>query len=143
MSIAAVSSNLISQQQASYFQTRSADLKQLGSALASGNLEQAQAAFNNIEALGKSGPFGGKPFKIAEREQEFAAIGKALQAGDLAGAQQAISALSNSFKTPHPASGGGGVAEGAASGASASSPASGSASSPAGGSASGGISVSA
>jgi hypothetical protein len=106
MSIAAVSSNLIKQQEASYFQSRGSDLKQLGSALASGNLEQARAAFNSLEALGKSGPFGGKPFKIAGREQDFAAIGKALQSGDLAGAQQAIGALNNSFKTPHPASGG-------------------------------------
>jgi hypothetical protein len=139
MSIAAVSSNLIKQQEASYFQNRGSDLKQLGSALASGNLEQARAAFNSIEALGKSGPFGGKPFKIAEREQDFAAIGKALQSGDLAGAQQAISALSNSFKTPHPASGGGPAVEPnlSNSGSSAAEVAS------SGGSASGGISVSA
>jgi hypothetical protein len=101
MSIAAVSSNLINQQPPSYFQSRGTDLKQLGTALASGNLKQAQAEFNNIEALGKSGPFGGEPFKIAQREQDFTAIGKALQAGDAAGAQQAFGALSASFEHVH------------------------------------------
>jgi hypothetical protein len=140
MSIAAVSSNLINQQQASYFQTRSSDLKELGSALASGNLKEAQAAFNNIEALGKSGPFGGKSFKIAEREQDFTGIGKALQAGDLARAQQVFGALSASFESPHPVSSSNPEAVLKVSGGSGSSAAEGGSSS---GPANGGISVSA
>jgi hypothetical protein len=99
MSTAAVSSNLINHRNESYFKTRLTDLKQLGSALASGNLEQAQTAYNNIETLGKSGPFGGNSFKIAQREQDFTAIGQALHSGNLAGAQQAFGALKTSLET--------------------------------------------
>lgn len=101
MSTAAVSSSALNQttlQQ--YFQTRHTDLKQLGQALASGNLAGAQTALNNIVKLGQNGPFpGGDPFKINQREQAFTAIGTALQAGDLAGAQKAFSELGSTFKS--------------------------------------------
>jgi hypothetical protein len=89
MSTAAVSTTSLTQAQ-QYFQTRRADLQQLGKALENGNLAGAQTAYNNIVKLGKSGPFaGGNPF-IPQREQEFQAIGTALHAGDLARAQQAF-----------------------------------------------------
>ncbi|HWW14679.1 MAG TPA: hypothetical protein VN310_08470 [Candidatus Dormibacteraeota bacterium] len=104
MSIAAVSNPLLTQAQ-QYFQTRRADLQQLGKALENGNLASAQTAYKNIVKLGKSGPFaGGNPF-IPQREQEFQAIGKALHAGDLAGAQQAFARARG---TAEPQSDGGG-----------------------------------
>jgi len=94
MSTAAVSSNSISQQLQQYFQTRGADLQQLGRALANGNLAGAQTAYNNILKLGQNGPSAhGDPFLISQREQDFNAIGQALQAGNLAGAQHAFAAL--------------------------------------------------
>jgi hypothetical protein len=99
MSTAAVSSSSIHQQLQQYFQTRGADLGQLGKALSSGNLSEAQTAFNNIVSLGQSGPFGGgNPFKLTGREQDFAAVGQALQSGDLAGAKQAFQGLVNTFR---------------------------------------------
>jgi hypothetical protein len=106
MSTAAVSSSSIHQQLQQYFQTRGADLGQLGTALSSGNLADAQTAFNNIVSLGQGGPFaGGNPFKLTGREQDFAAVGQALQSGDLAGAQQAFQGLVNTFRNT-PQSGG-------------------------------------
>jgi len=99
MSTSAVSSIPISQQLAQYFQTRRADLQELGKALEHGNLAGAQAAYNKIVQLGQSGPkANGDPFLISQREQDFNAIGQALQAGDLAGAQQAFATLRASAK---------------------------------------------
>jgi hypothetical protein len=101
MSTSAVSSSSPNQQVQQYYQTRQSDLRQLGQALQSGNLSEAQTEFNNITTLGQSGPFAsGQPFAINQREQDFTAIGQALQNGDLAGAQQAFSQLSSTF--PHP-----------------------------------------
>jgi hypothetical protein len=49
--------------------------------------------------LGKNGPFaGGNSFKLTQREQDFNAIGQALQAGDLAAAKQAFGALKATFQ---------------------------------------------
>jgi hypothetical protein len=99
MSTAAVSSSSVHQQLQQYFQTRGTDLGQLGQALTSGNLSDAQTAYNNIVSLGQSGPFaGGNPFKLTGREQDFTAVGQALQSGDLAGAQQAFQSLVNTFR---------------------------------------------
>jgi hypothetical protein len=57
-------------------------------------LAKAQVAYNNITALGQGGPFAsGNSFRSSQREQDFTAIGQALQSGDLAGAQQAFAAL--------------------------------------------------
>jgi hypothetical protein len=99
MSTVAVSSSSIHQQLQQYFQTRGTDLGQLGKALTSGNLADAQKAFNNIVSLGQGGPFGGgNPFKLTGREQDFAAVGQALQSGDLAGAKQAFQQLVNTFR---------------------------------------------
>jgi outer membrane protein assembly factor BamD (BamD/ComL family) len=80
------------------------DLNQLQQALQSGNLTAAQTAYNAIVSLGQSGPFAnGAPFGVASREQDFQAIGAALQAGDLAGAKQAFQTLEASFQ-PTPGS---------------------------------------
>ncbi len=99
MSTSAVSSVSLQQQLQTYFQTRSADVRQLGKALGSGDLGAAQTAFNAIGALGQSGPFGGgHPFVSQQREQDFQAVGQALQAGDLAGAQAAFATLKSTFQ---------------------------------------------
>lgn len=100
MSTSAVSSTSINQQLQQYFQTRQSDLRQLGNALSSGNLSAAQTQFNNITALGESGPFAnGNAFKITGRQQDFTALGQALQSGNLAGAQEAFGALASTFKS--------------------------------------------
>jgi hypothetical protein len=99
MSTSAVSSSSLSQQLQEYFQTRQSDLQQLGQVLGSGDLADAQTAYNNIVTLGQSGPVAnGNPFFLSQREQDFSAIGQALQSGDLAGAQQAFSALKSTFQ---------------------------------------------
>jgi len=89
----------------SYIHQRRVDLNQLQQALQSGNLTAAQTAYNAIVSLGQSGPFAnGAPFGVASREQDFQAIGTALQAGDLAGATQAFQTLWGSFQQPAPGS---------------------------------------
>jgi hypothetical protein len=94
MSTAAVSTSSLNQQLQGFFQTRNSDVQQLGQALSSGNLAQAQVAYNNITAVGQGGPFAsGNSFRGSQREQDFTAIGQALQSGDLAGAQSAFAAL--------------------------------------------------
>jgi len=103
MSTSAVSSSSLYQQVQSYFQTRRSDLTQLGDALSSGNLANAQTAYNSINTLGQSGPFkDGQPFISQQREQDFNAIGSALQSGDLAGAQQAFATLQSTFHQSGP-----------------------------------------
>jgi hypothetical protein len=48
--------------------------------------------------LGRSGPFRDKePFGLAQREVDFAAIGKPLHSGDLAAAQHAYQTLQETF----------------------------------------------
>src|SRR5271156_571239 len=94
MSTSAVSSSSLYQQLQSYFQTRKSDVQQLGQALSSGSLADAQTAYNSLTALGQEGPFAnGDAFHAASREQDLNAIGQALQSGDLAGAQQAFADL--------------------------------------------------
>jgi len=94
MSIAAVSSSSIFQELQSFYQNRQADVKQLGNALQSGDLNGAQQAYNALAALGQSGPFAGsEPFSKSSRAQAFEAVGQALQSGDLAGAQAAFATL--------------------------------------------------
>ncbi|MFZ0816086.1 MAG: hypothetical protein WAM78_11235 [Candidatus Sulfotelmatobacter sp.] len=96
MSTSAISTSVLNQQ---YYQTRQSDLRQLGQALSSGDLAGAQSAFNNITALGQTGPFAsGNPFALNNREQDFTAIGTALQSGDLGAAQQAFSNLKTTFQ---------------------------------------------
>ena len=96
MSTAAVSSLSIFQELQSFYQNRQADLKQLGSALQSGDLNGAQQAYNALAALGQGGPFANsEPFSKSSRAQAFNAIGEALQAGDLARAQAAFATLTS------------------------------------------------
>jgi hypothetical protein len=110
MSTSAVSSISLNQQLQSFFQTRNSDVQQLGKALSSGNLAQAQVAYNNITAVGQGGPFAsGNSFRSSQRQQDISAIGQALQSGDLAGAQQAFAALQSTGKASDPLLPAGGV----------------------------------
>jgi hypothetical protein len=94
MSTSAVSGVSIYQELQSFHQNRQSDVKQLGSALQSGDLTGAQAAFAELTALGQSGPFANsEPFAKSTRDQAFNTIGQDLQAGNLAGAQAAFATL--------------------------------------------------
>ena len=95
MSIAALSSlSSIFQELQSFYHNRQADLKQLGSALQSGDLAGAQQAYSALAVLGEGGPFANsEPFSKSSRVQAFNAIGEALQAGDLARAQASFATL--------------------------------------------------
>jgi len=96
MSTAAVSSSSIFQELQSFYQNRQTDLKQLGSALQSGDISVSQQAYNTLAALGQSGPFANsEPFSKSSRAQAFEAIGQDLQSGDLAGAQAAFATLTS------------------------------------------------
>lgn len=104
MSTSAVSGVSIYQELQSFYQTRQSDVKQLGSALQSGNLTGAQTAFAELTALGQSGPFANsESFAKSTRDQAFNTIGQDLQAGNLAGAQAAFATLTakgNAQSTP-------------------------------------------
>jgi hypothetical protein len=105
MSTSAVSSSSLLQELQGFYQNRQADVKQLGNALQSGDLNGAQQAYNTLAALGRGGPFAGsQAFSNSSRGQAFNAIGQALQSGDLAGAQAAFSTLTG----PQSSSGGSG-----------------------------------
>jgi hypothetical protein len=107
MSTSPVSNSSIYQQLQSYFQNRNSDVQQLGQALSSGNLTDAQTAFNNITTLAQGGPFAqGNAFYSQTRDTDFAAIGQALQSGNLADAQQAFAALKATGRNaaPYPTS---------------------------------------
>lgn len=94
MSTTAVSSTSIYQELQSFYQSRQSDIKQLGSALQNGDLSSAQTAFNELAALGQSGPFANsEPFAKSTRDQAFNTLGQDLQAGNLAGAQAAFATL--------------------------------------------------
>ena len=98
MSTAAVSGSSIFQELQTFYQTRQADLKQLGSALQSGDLNGAQQTYNALAALGQGGPFANSEPFTTSRGKDFEAIGQALQSGDLAGAQAAFAALTGKQK---------------------------------------------
>src|ERR1017187_683435 len=101
MSTAAVSSSSIFQELQSFYQNRQADVKQLGSALQSGDLNGAQQAYNALAALGQDGPFANsEPFSKSSRAQAFEALGQTLQSGDLAGAQAAFATLTAKQNNP-------------------------------------------
>jgi Skp family chaperone for outer membrane proteins len=96
MSTAAVSSSSLFQEVQSFYQTRQADVKHLGSALQSGDLNGAQQAYKALAVLGEDGPFANsEPFSKSSRAQAFNAIGEALQAGDLTRAQAAFAPLTS------------------------------------------------
>jgi Skp family chaperone for outer membrane proteins len=88
MSTAAVSSLSIYQEIQAFNQSRQADLKQLGTALQSGDLNGAQQAYQALAVLGEDGPFAN-----SSRAQAFNTIGEALDAGDLGRAQAAFATL--------------------------------------------------
>lgn len=104
MSIAALSSTpstlpSVSAQQ--FFKTRQSDLQQLGKDLGTGDVAGAKSQYQDIVNLGQHGPLGsGNAFSDSEREQDFGAIGHALQSGNLAGAQQAFGNLKSTFAKP-------------------------------------------
>jgi hypothetical protein len=101
MSTAAVSGSSIFQEIQTFYQTRQADLKQLGSDLKSGNLSGAQQDYQSLTILGEDGPFANsQPFSNSGRTQDFATIGQDLQSGDLAGAQTAFAALTGKQNAP-------------------------------------------
>ncbi len=85
MSTTAVSSSSIYQELQAYFQQRSGEVAQLGQDLTSGNLTNAQQDFATLQSLGQGGPFAnGDVFSPSnQREQDFTAIGQALQSGNL------------------------------------------------------------
>ncbi len=96
MSSAAVSTQSIYQELQSFNASRQADLKQLGNALQSGDLNGALQAFNTLSQLGQGGPFANaEPFAKSSRAQAFETVGQDLQNGDLAGAQAAFTTLAS------------------------------------------------
>jgi hypothetical protein len=87
-------SNSLFQELQSFYQSRSADVKQLGSALQAGNLKKAEQVYGALVALGQNGPFSNsEAFASPGRANAFEAVGQALQTGDLAGAQAAFAKL--------------------------------------------------
>lgn len=95
-------SNSIFQELQSFYQNRTADIKDLGSALQAGDLAQAQQVYSALVALGQSGPFSNsEPFALPGRADAFEALGQALQSGDLAGAQAAFAKLQQAPSVPH------------------------------------------
>src|SRR6266446_3898099 len=100
MSTTAVSSLSIFQELQSFYQNRQTDLKQLGSALQSGDLAGAQQAYSALAVLGEDEPFANsEPFAKSSRAQAFNALGEALQAGDLARAQASFATLTSNQST--------------------------------------------
>lgn len=94
MTASPVSNQSIYQEIQTFHSNRSSDLKQLGQALQSGDLNASQQAFDALVTLGQSGPFNNaEPFRRSDRVADFNAIGQALQAGDLSGAQSAFATL--------------------------------------------------
>ena len=102
MSTTPVSASSIYQELQAYFQQRGSDVQQLGNDLLSGSIANAQQDFNALLTLGQSGPSAkGDVFESKVREQDFNAIGQALNSGDLAGAQQAFAQLQSTFHHKH------------------------------------------
>src|SRR5580698_7094627 len=121
MSISALSSSLISdlapQHWQNPFQEIKQDFQQLASALQSGNLSGAQSAYSNIQQLlqGNQGSStsntGSTSTGSNTLQNDFAALGQALQSGDLSTAQSAFAQLQSDFQASRP-SGGAGPAPG-------------------------------
>jgi len=100
MSTVPISSSSIYQELQTFFQQRANDVAQLGQDLTAGNVANAQQDYATLQGLGQGGPFAnGDAFAAGNvREEDFLAIGKALQAGDLNAAQQAFAQLESTFK---------------------------------------------
>lgn len=103
MSTSPVSTTSLYQELQQYFQSRQSDLQQLGQDLGNGNTTAAETDVQDIAQLGQTGPFAnGAPFANTQREQDFTAIGQALQSGNLSAAQQAFSSLEATFQKASP-----------------------------------------
>ena len=88
----------ILQQIQAYSQQRASDLAQLAQDLQAGNLTAAQQDYQTLTALGQTGPnANGQVYSQSNRNQDFQAIGQALQAGDLSGAQSALANLQSTL----------------------------------------------
>src|SRR5580698_608128 len=108
MSISALSSTLISdlapQQWQNPFQEIKQDFQQLASALQSGNLSGAQFAYSNIQPLlqGNQGSSTSNTSSTSTGsntlQNDFLALGQALQSGDLTTAQSAFAQLQSDFQ---------------------------------------------
>jgi|SRR5580693_9013395 hypothetical protein len=70
--------------------------RQLEQALQSGDLATATQAYDKLAAFG---PNNSGPFSSGALKQGFAAVGQALQAGDLGAAKQAATQVSNGLLT--------------------------------------------
>ena len=90
-----------------FFQQRGQDIRQLGRALNSGDLAGAQQAYSSLLALARQngapdGASGNVPaglFRNPKVASDFAALGQALQAGDLAAAQQAFASFRQDLRS--------------------------------------------
>lgn len=99
MSIAGISStSAFNQPSIAAFQQRRNDFQELSSALQSGDLSSAQAAFNDLSNLSQSSSTG-QAAPNSQIAQDFAAVGQALQSGDIAGAQQAFANFQQDVKS--------------------------------------------
>jgi hypothetical protein len=91
------------------FQQRKQDFKSLSDALSSGDLTAAQQAYAALQkdapklvnGSGQAGSQTGQQGGGSSRQNAFAALGQALQSGDLSGAQQAFSQLQQSGRHHH------------------------------------------
>src|SRR5580658_8021721 len=111
MSISALSSSLISdlapQHWQNPFQEIKQDFQQLASALQSGNLSGAQSAYSNIQQLLQGSPGSSSTSNSSTStgsntlQNDFAALGQALQSGDLTTAQSAFAQLQTDFQASH------------------------------------------
>ena len=111
MSISALSSSLISdlapQHWQNPFQEIKQDFQQLASALQSGNLSGAQSAYSNIQQLlqGNQGSSTSNTSSTSTGsntlQNDFLALGQALQSGDLSTAQSAFAQLQSDFQASH------------------------------------------
>jgi hypothetical protein len=100
MSISALSSTLVadlSQHRQNPFRQIRQDFRELASAVQSGDLPDAQAAYSSIEQLLQANQTASDGNASSNGpntlQSDFAALGQALQAGDLTGAQGALSQL--------------------------------------------------
>lgn len=76
-------------------QQRKSDFQSLTAAIQSGNLGQAQQAFNSLT----QGASASSPAQNGQVSQDFQAIGQALKSGDIAGAQKALTSLQTDVKS--------------------------------------------
>jgi len=100
-----------------FFHQRQQDIRQLSQSLKAGDLSGAQNAYKALVALAGSRPgasasnsgsnqnLAASPFRNSQVASDFTALGQALQAGDLAGAQQAFATFRQDLNTANRAHG--------------------------------------